>query len=115
MVRMLVAKPRRNQQRGRVAEQFVAGVAEEVCGLRIDQRDAAVATDDHHRVRRRFEQTAELVVSFNGTRVRNQNPQSPLSCMSWRRPASWLPFLSDTPTAWHVTILPIQFDTYRHV
>src|SRR5260370_1270176 len=79
MVRMLVAKPRRNQHLDRVAEQLVASVAEELLGLRIDQRDAAVATDDHHSVRRRFEQRAKLVVRFDDMRWRSQKCAIPLS------------------------------------
>jgi hypothetical protein len=62
MMRMLSAKARRNQRLDRVAEQLVATVAEELLGLRVDQRDAALSIDDHHRVGRRFDQTAVVLV-----------------------------------------------------
>src|SRR5260370_1239258 len=62
MVRMLVAKPLRNQHLDRVAEQLVASVTEEFLGLRVDQRDAEVATEDQLRVRRGFEQVVYLVL-----------------------------------------------------
>ena len=63
MLRMLVAEPRRHHHLDCVAEQLGALVAEELLGLRVDQRDTAVRAYNHHRVRRRFEQRAELVLA----------------------------------------------------
>ena len=61
MPRVKVAEARRHQHLDRVAEQLGARESEQPLGLRIDERNSAVAADDHHRVRRRFEQRTELV------------------------------------------------------
>src|SRR5260370_898857 len=58
MLRMLVAEPLWTQHPDRVAKQLAASVNEELFGLRVDQRDAPVVTDDDLRVRRRFDQHA---------------------------------------------------------
>src|SRR3989442_841048 len=41
-------------------EQLLARVAEQLLRLRIHQQDAALPAHDHHRVRRRLQQTPEL-------------------------------------------------------
>ena len=44
-----------------LADHLVAGIAEQVFGLLIDQTDQAVAADDDHRVGRGFQQVLELL------------------------------------------------------
>jgi hypothetical protein len=51
-----------DEQLDPLPDQLLAAVAEQLLGLRVDQQDTAVAVDDHHRVRRRLEQTAELLL-----------------------------------------------------
>jgi hypothetical protein len=58
---MLRVEAVRNQERNRLAEQFLAGEAEELLGLRVDEHDLAALVDDDHGVWCRFEQGPEFV------------------------------------------------------
>ena len=46
----------------RLPEQLAALIAEEPLGLGIDEYDRALLVDDHHRVRRRFEQRSKILL-----------------------------------------------------
>src|SRR5207245_2245161 len=57
---MRSSKPLGHQNLNRLPEQLLTGVAEQLLRLRIHQQDAALPAHDHHRVRRRLQQTPKL-------------------------------------------------------
>ena len=57
---MRSSKPLGHQNLNRLPEQLLARVAEQLLRLRIHQQDAALTAHDHHRIRRRLQQTPEL-------------------------------------------------------
>ena len=64
MVRMDRTRRVRHEQLDQLTGELVTGVAEEPFGLRVHEHDVPVGADTHHRVRRRFEQRAELRVGL---------------------------------------------------
>ncbi len=54
-----VAKPLGHQQLDTLAEQFLAAVAEEFLGLRVDQHDRPVAVDHHQSIGSQLDQAAK--------------------------------------------------------
>ena len=60
MARVLAAIAFRDQHLDALAQQFGAGIAEELFGLSVHQRDFSLVVDDDHRVGRGFEQRAEF-------------------------------------------------------
>src|SRR5207244_4484336 len=45
-----------------LADELIARIAEELLRLCVDEQDAAILVDDDHRIRRRFEETSELLL-----------------------------------------------------
>lgn len=59
MAGVRAAKALRHENFNRLAQQFLAFVAEECFGLGIDQYDASLPVDDDYRIRRGLEQAFE--------------------------------------------------------
>src|SRR5439155_18068237 len=62
MARMLVSVALRHQELDPLLEQLAARIAEQPLGLRIDQHDASVASDDDDRIGSRFQEPPELLL-----------------------------------------------------
>ena len=62
VVAMLPAQPLGDQLGDVLADELLAAIAEHALGLRVDELDVTMAVDDHHGVRRRLEQPAELLL-----------------------------------------------------
>ena len=61
---MLLAQALGHQHLHTLADHRVTGVAEQPFGLAVDQGDDAVLVDDHHRVRRGFQQVLDLLLGL---------------------------------------------------
>src|SRR5262245_2624240 len=59
---MLAAKALGHQQLHRLIEQFLARIAKEFLGLRVDQDNLAAAVDNHHGIRGGLQEPAELLL-----------------------------------------------------
>ena len=59
---MILAKPHRHEHLDRLAQHFLARVAEHAFGLRIDHLDLARAADHDHRVGRRLHDLPEALL-----------------------------------------------------
>ena len=110
MPRMHLTESFRHQHFDPLVEQFVALPPEECDRPRVNQDDFAFAIYEHHRVRRRFQKTAEFLFGFlpAGDVAHGTHHYGTSSGIPVHDKRSLLPFGTQTAISWHILVSPFQ-------
>ena len=110
MPRMHLAKSFRHQHFDLLVEQLFAFPPEECDRQRVNQDDFSFAIYEHHRVRRRFQKTAEFLFGFlpTGDVARGTRHHGPFFGIAVHDKRNFLPFGTQTEISWHIVVLPFQ-------